>query len=324
MSKYGDIHKYKDYKEMLREHKDEADGAIITTPHFLHYPQIIDCLDTNLFVLVEKPAANSVEETRNLILKSREKKVFIMVGQTRRFLPENIWLKNWIQSSAENFGSLKNFSLNAFQNIKAWIASKPNTNTDFWALDKKRAGGGVVISLLIHQIDLIRYLFGVDYVSVSAMGRYDAPFKNGAESMATGLLSTDKGAIGNFSANYLINKSMFCEAYNCQGEWGIISNYPTEAGVYSGRAHYASSHGKVLKGWNEQWEGINIIENIDYLNAFNLSFKNQLNEFINSLNDKIRPLSDIEENFNTIACVEAIYESILDNGQLKKVEKTLV
>ncbi len=196
----------------------------MTTPHFLHYPQARACVEAGIPVLVEKPVCNNLDETRQLTTLARERGVLVVAGQNRRYERSALWARRWIQENPLNFGELRSFDLRGWQDIDAWIATKPDKNADFWILDKERAGGGVVVSLMIHFIDMVRHLSGHDFVEVSAQGRYDLPFKNGAESSCCALLKLSNGAVGTMHANYLARKSFHPnEVINLIGEHGYTS-----------------------------------------------------------------------------------------------------
>ena len=48
MSPLGEVKMFESAEAMIPAVKDEADAALITTPHFLHYPQARLCVDHGL------------------------------------------------------------------------------------------------------------------------------------------------------------------------------------------------------------------------------------------------------------------------------------
>jgi len=193
-------------EEMLGAVADEVDAVLIVTPHFLHYPQVKLCVEHGLPCLVEKPLCNRLAEGVELKRAAQAANVTVMVGQTRRFDPSIRAAKRWLTQEPDAFGDLRMFEMSGWQNIEGWIAGKPDKGAGAWILDKDKAGGGVVVSLLVHYLDLIRYLSETDYDEVTARGRFEPPFRNGAESAASALLTTTDGAIGTMHANYLARK----------------------------------------------------------------------------------------------------------------------
>lgn len=321
MAQFGEVSCFTKHEDAISKVADNVDAALITTPHFLHYPQTLACIEAGLPVLVEKPVTNTLDEVRILRDRSGELGIPVMVGQTRRFSPDANQMKQWIHADPKNFGELRSFDLTGWQSIEAWIADKPDPGADFWILDKERAGGGVVISLLIHYIDLVRFLFDLDYAQVSARGRHDPPFKNGAESSATALLTMENGTSGTMHANYLARKTIFCETYHFLGEYGFVGNHPMEYGQYEGPVAYATSGGNEPTGWNYAFEDFEVIDKKS-LNDVPNGFVAQLLSFAESISSNQKPLNTIEDNFNTMAVVDAIYQSIAMQGKPVEVVKS--
>ncbi|MFO7725527.1 MAG: Gfo/Idh/MocA family oxidoreductase, partial [Oceanipulchritudo sp.] len=211
--------------------------------------------------------------------------------------------------------------MHGWQNIEAWIASKPDKNADFWILDKERAGGGVVVSLLVHYIDLLRFLFGTDYLEVSARGRFDPPFKNGAESSATALLTTVDGATGTLHGNYLARRTPWNESFKAFGEYGVLGNHPAAFGDYDGPVFHGSSHGREPLKWEDQYGGVGPLspDAADGLDSD--PFVNQLREFVSAIREGREPESSLRINMNTLATIEALYESMANKGRAVEVAR---
>jgi predicted dehydrogenase len=303
-----------DYETAISKYAKEVDAALVTTPHFLHYPQASACVEAGIPVLVEKPVCRNLDETRRLMSLARERQVLVVAGQNRRYERPVLWARRWIREDPDNFGELRSFDLRGWQNIEAWIATKPDKTADFWILDKERAGGGVVVSLLIHQMDLVRHLSGHDFVEVSAQGRFEKPFRNGAESSCCALMKLSNGAVGTLHANYLVKKSFPPnEVINLIGDHGYVGN---EQGW-----KYGSGHGTEPDGWDWQFDGIGPVPEDESLTPDPRSFTSQLLAFADAVRNGTKPFSHIEENFNTMAAIEAIYTSMRNGGKTVPVAK---
>jgi len=140
---------FADHRKILESLNGVIDGVLITTPHFLHAPMASDVLKAGLPALVEKPLVCNLEEMR--LLQSLEKPgAFVQAGQMQRFGREENWIKTWLASEA--FGEPRLFNLDICQNIDCYT----HGSEDFRILDKARAGGGIVISVAIHILDLAK------------------------------------------------------------------------------------------------------------------------------------------------------------------------
>ncbi len=298
---------FADHREMLSA--ASIDAVIIATPHHLHAQLAEDCVLAGKPVLVEKPLVCNLAEMRRLRQLSAERRVPVVAGQMRRFEPEARWLRNWIASAPENFGNLVSFDIQAWQNLEGYVFPS-GAGHRHWLLDGARAGGGVTISLAIHQLDLIRFLFNADFAAVTAHGRFDPPFHGGAESTAVVLLSMTNGAHGVLHANYLAPRVPYCEALTAFGANGTIIQHAEKLGDYRGHFSFSSSGGQRTTAWNQQFEGFLPVPSGAFDGMDPDSFVNQLVAFAEAITSGRTPANSIDENFNTIACIEAIHQSM--------------
>lgn len=65
----------------------QVDAVYISTPHNLHYDNTLLCLDAGKAVLNEKPFAINAKETKGMIDRAREKKLFLMEAMWTRYFP---------------------------------------------------------------------------------------------------------------------------------------------------------------------------------------------------------------------------------------------
>ena len=71
-----------DYKKLAREN---IDAVSIVTPTYLHYKVAKFFLSNKIHVLIEKPITKSLKEARELINLARKKRLIIQVGHVERF-----------------------------------------------------------------------------------------------------------------------------------------------------------------------------------------------------------------------------------------------
>lgn len=313
LSPVCEVQPFASHEEAIGRLNGEIDAALVSTPHFLHFPQATACVEAGLPVLIEKPVCNNLDETRRLLDLSRQRNVLVVAGQNRRYDLRALWLKKWLRKTPQAFGELRSFDMRGWQNVNDYIAKKPDKNTDFWILDKNRAGGGVTISLLVHHLDMIRHLTGLDYIEVSALGRWDPPFKNGAESSCGALLKLSNGTVGTMHANYLVPGGVRGnEGFNLVGENGFISN--------TNGWHYFSTYRGEPAAMNQPVEGMESVPEDPSLAPDKKAFVSQLLAFAEAVRAGNKPMSHLAENFNTMAVIEAIYTSMRQGGAVIPVE----
>lgn len=125
------------------------DGAIIAAPTNLHEELALACIRRSIVPLVEKPITAALDEGRWLVDEAAAAQVPVLVGHHRRYHPRIQRLWKLVKEGA--IGSLIGVSL-------LWAVKKPDTYYDVvW---RTRAGGGPVLTNLIHEIDTLRYICG--------------------------------------------------------------------------------------------------------------------------------------------------------------------
>ena len=178
---------YTDYAQMLREADVEA--VDICTIHSTHRDVAVAAARAGKHVLLEKPMATSVQECRDIIEATDEAGVTFMVAQMLRFLPHYQEARRIIQSG--ELGQIW-----AARSDSWFPAALPGlaVPSDWWGFDKQRNGGGVLIMVAVHQLDLLRYFIG-DVRRVTARYWTDHPMlKNGAEDRVVATLEFANGA----------------------------------------------------------------------------------------------------------------------------------
>lgn len=283
------------------------DAAIIASPHYLHFDMAAAFVEAGIPVLVEKPLVVNLDELRRLRALADQHRVLVVAGQMRRFEPEAMWVRRWMTEEPGRFGRLRSFDIQSWQNINAYIN---RVGRNHWLLDGQKAGGGVVISLAVHQLDLIRYLGNCDFAEVTAFGSFDAPFHNGAESNASVLLRMTDGAVGTLHATYGAARVPFCEAMTLFGEHGTISQHVEKLGDYRGPIHVSTESGDTTEVFPDQFKGFARANDTELTELDPSSFVNQLVHFARAIRGEVPARNGIAENFNTIACIDAIAESL--------------
>ncbi len=294
---------FSDHRQLLAQIRPDA--AIITLPHFLHYPVARDFLDAGVPVLVEKPVTCTGAELRELDAIAKRKKLVLLAGQMRRFNAAVRKVKAWRDAAPENFGELRSFDVVVQVNIDAYTGGK----TGHWILDGAKAGGGVITSFGIHRVDLVRHLGGADFAEVTAIGRFDAPFTNRAESQASVLFRMSNGATGTLHANALAPRTPFMDSFCLHGTHGTILEV-------AGPMRYATTTGTITKQWGDQHQGF--VEATDSSDPKDDAFAQQLLAFADAVQfGRMPTFNTSEENFNTVACMDAIAESLRTGGTVK-------
>jgi len=179
---------YSDYEEMFK--REELDIAVATTPVFLHKPVIESALDANCHLLVEKPLALNGAECRALLRDNLTNKT--QVGYNRRFLETFKMVKRILDDSL--LGELKFFHSQMFE-------TQVLREEQGWRFDPSKSGGGVIVDLGAHVIDMLHYLAG-HLSRVHGVAQY--VYSDGVEDYASINLQFANGLIGSLELSWSV------------------------------------------------------------------------------------------------------------------------
>jgi myo-inositol 2-dehydrogenase/D-chiro-inositol 1-dehydrogenase len=144
---------YADYHDLLN-HPSKMDAVIITLPNFLHFECIQLALEAGLDVFVEKPMANTVEECREIVKLVEKSGRKLMVGHCMRFIDAIETMKE--NKDKGRIGDLEVVTLEELLNGPFAHGLIPTPIPEWW-FDPKKSGGGVLIDMGYHLIDLFRF-----------------------------------------------------------------------------------------------------------------------------------------------------------------------
>jgi predicted dehydrogenase len=290
---------YTDVDSLLREVACDALDVCVT--HDQHAPIALAAIEAGRHVLVEKPFALTLTDCRELVTSAERVGVTLMVGQNQRFLPAHQATKAVI--AAGELGAIRAARSDSIQGWPALIAA------GHWQYDAARAGGGVVVNVAVHRIDLLRYLVGEIRRVSSAVCRTTHPyFVNGAEDYAAVTLDFENGAVGQLFATCSAFRTPWSEQFMIFGEAGVIHAVP-EPGQLRGPAFVATpSRSPRVEEWFDQFAGFEPLAAPDGLP----SESGQVNEilhFAECCRTGAEPLSSGRDNIGTMKVVAGIYES---------------
>jgi predicted dehydrogenase len=295
----GTDHVYTNVQTMLRDVACDA-LDICTTPD-QHAPIASAAIEHGKHVLVEKPFALSLDDCRELVAAAEGAGVTLMVAQNQRFLPTHQAARAIIAS-----GELGEIRAARTDSIQHWAGF---TTAGHWQYDGARAGGGAVIGVAVHRLDLLRFLVG-DVRRVSAVTKTSSPqFVNGAEEYAALTLEFENGALGQAFATVSAFRTPWSESLLLFGERGTIHAAPSPGNMRS-RAFVASERRSApVVEWTDQFQGF---EPIDAEAEGLPSESGQVNEilhFASCCATGAEPLSSGRDNLGTMRLIEAVYES---------------
>jgi UDP-N-acetyl-2-amino-2-deoxyglucuronate dehydrogenase len=154
---------YQDHRALLD--RDDVEVVAVCTPPALHERIVVDALEAGKFVLCEKPLAHTLEAADRMLAVARRWPGKLSTVYQFRYLPEvqrAVWLRDKGRLGRLLSGRFSRYA--RFETPgkagKPGKAAKPaKVRTDWWGR-WGTAGGGAVMTQLIHEVDLMCHLFG--------------------------------------------------------------------------------------------------------------------------------------------------------------------
>ena len=177
--------RFVDYKQMLDS--VEMDAVQISTPHTLHFEQIMASLDKGLHVLSEKPMVCTVDHAHQVIAKAEESGKVLMVSYQRHLGAQYRYVRNQIM--AGELGEIQFIS--ALQD-QAWYRG----TMGLWRQQLALSGGGQLNDSGSHLLDIVLWMTGLEVEQVHA---YMENFESEVDINSALSLRFRNGALGNVS-----------------------------------------------------------------------------------------------------------------------------
>ncbi len=191
--KFADDYKCGHFTTNMEEaiaHPD-VDVVCIALPNNLHEPAVMLCCKHKKAVITTKPLGRNAEEAKRMLLAVEEAGIF------NGYLEDLVYTPKFIKA----YESVKNGALGRI----LWAKSRethPGPHSD-WFWDIEQAGGGCILDLGCHCVEITRSFIGKDIKPIEVMCWADTQVKPiPAEDHAIALVKYENGAIGQFEVSW--------------------------------------------------------------------------------------------------------------------------
>jgi predicted dehydrogenase len=292
---------YSTVEDMFQNEK--LDGVSICTINSTHVPIAKLAIQNGVNVLIEKPLGMNYQEVLELQQEVAKSGLTSMIGMTHRFRNDAQALKRFVEAG----------DLGEIYYAKAKILQRRNTPTG-WFTDKSKSGGGPLMDIGVHVLDLAWWLSGqptIDTVSghlVQGIGTYETLMQNrwesaekilptdlvfNVEDFASGYLRFDNGMVLVLEASWALN--------GMKDEGIKIELFGTKGGVSLHPLCYYSEKNQILTETK-----LDIVPNNPQ--------EAEIHHFIESIKRKEESMVPISQGVKVIEMLEAIAIS----SELKK------
>ena len=249
--KYG-VPFFTDETEMLE--KTDCDAVYIGTPVSCHYEQALTALRFGKHVFVEKPVAMTAEEGKTLVEAFKKAGKQITIGYMMKYHNLHVKAREIVEKGG--IGQVNDVRAQ----FSCWYPDIPGA----WRQKKSLGGGGAIMDLGVHCIELIEYVLGEEIVDVKSF--YSTrTFSYEIEDGAVIIFKTAGGALGHIDVNFNIpdNASegkielygskgyVICKGTLGQEEVGTLSYLYAPQGDYSAQQNRTVSEPQTFTGGGE-------------------------------------------------------------------------
>ena len=290
---------YSDYRKLLED--GEIDAVSVCTWNNSHAQIVIDALAAGKNVLCEKPMAMNSEQALKMEEAAIKHNKLLMIGFVRRFGNDCSILKDFID--AGDLGQIYYTKANYIRR---------NGNPGGWFGDKERSGGGPLIDLGVHVIDLVRYLAGSpkpvsvygavfgnignrehikipkDYVSAD----YKKGEASSVEDMAAAMIRFENGMVMNLETSFSLNT---------EKDFGSIELFGTKSGakIDPELRMFSEKNGYLT----------NIIPAHKTALSFDGLFEKEVRHFVDCVKGEAECISTAKDGIEVMKIIDAVYES---------------
>ncbi|HUT24275.1 MAG TPA: Gfo/Idh/MocA family oxidoreductase, partial [Sumerlaeia bacterium] len=199
----GVAKRYVSGEEMLKA--EDLDVVTVATPNKFHAPLTVAALKAGCHVLCEKPMAMTAAEARRMLQASRKARRRLMINFSYRFTEQSWALKKQVDTGILG---------DVYFARTVWHRRRGMPGFGGWFGQKALSGGGPLIDLGVHRLDLALWLMGYPkpvwvmgsaYDPIASAAAKRARKKFDVEDLAVGMVKFDNGATLEVEASWAAN-----------------------------------------------------------------------------------------------------------------------
>ena len=262
-----------------------VDIVIVATPNFSHAPVAVKCMESGKHVLCEKPISSSYKSACEMLDCAERNNVKLGVAHVRRFYPSSRAI--WEIINDRQLGEVVSF------NCQEGVVFNWSTVSDF-LFDKEKSGGGVLMDIGIHLLDLLMWWFD----SEPELLQYEDDSLGGVEAFSKLRLTFEKCENRIEGSVQISRLSQLKNNYRIECEKGIIEYDPFDM-----RRFYISENDSVSQSQMKIYRSTR--KEFSFIDAV----KAMLNDFCAAVRENSDPLVTGQEGMRVIRFIQKCYEN---------------
>ena len=291
--KYGAKYAFDKMEELLA--LDEIEAVYIASPVFCHLEQVKAAAKAKKHILLEKPTGLDVKEAERIDAICKEAGVKLGVAFMMRCGTYHQKLRELIK--AGTLGEI----VSVRAQFTCWFPEMENN----WRQQKHLSGGGALMDLSLHSIDLIRYVTGLEPVCVAGLSGNQI-FKYEVEDAGSLMMRLSNGAIAYVDSNFNVPDSASISKFEIYGTKGCAVLRNTLAQVDGGEIEIICADDSVAYDAMQTREGA---QNMKLDVEFGNMYTREIEAFGKAVIEDSTPLVSGEDAIRSQKIVEAAYES---------------
>ncbi len=273
----------------------EIDAVYIASPVFCHKRQAMDAVAAKKHILLEKPMTLTSKDSEEVAKAADAAGKKIAVGLMMRFHAYHQKMKELIAEG--KLGSI--VSMRA--QLTCWYPEIPGN----WRQNKDLSGGGALMDMGIHCIDLLQYISGLKAVSVTGFtGNQTFPYH--ADDSAAIVMKMDSGAFAYVDSNFNIPDAAAKCKLEFYGTRGSIMAEGTISQVEDGNVEVLISEDTL--GYDAQQERVDVRPMKMEAELGNMYTK-EIQSFSNSILNDTPPEISARDGIEVQKIVEGAYKA---------------
>ena len=272
----------------------ELDAVSVCVPNYLHAPLTIAALEAGKHVLCEKPPAMNAKEAAGMLAAAKKANKMLMYALQRRFQGDSQMLKRFIDAG----------QLGEIYYVKTSYLRRRG-NPGGWFSQKAKSGGGPVIDIGVHILDLVWWLMGTPKpirvsastyskiglagVEVPGWKALDSTVADifDVEDLATALIRFENGATVFMDTSWILNNKTSVVSTELYGTRGGAKLDPLEiyTEMQATLVDITPAHAKVS------------------------SYDAEVAHFIECIKGNKEPISNAEHGVGIMKMLDAVYKS---------------
>ncbi len=302
LAEFGEPHgipaerRFTNYRRLLAQAAAlKLDAVSVALPNVLHAPVSIAASRAGIHVLCEKPMAMNARQGRRMIAAAQQARRTLMINLSYRFTPQSRALKRVVDGGA--LGAI-------YFGRTVWHRRRGLPRFGGWFGQKALSGGGPIMDLGVHRLDLALWLMGnprpvaVSGSTYNVIGKRLAKEQGvefDAEDLGCALVRFDNGATLIVEASWAgyteKREDMVTQLLGTQG--GLVQRNVGEG--YEFEARLFTEHDGSL--WNSQ------------LQQANVPCPSAYQDFVDACLDGREPLAPAKHALDVQLILDAIYKS---------------